>query len=197
MTPEEQELWSLWNMLVITKMSNELKWNVCCLIGLNVILMRSVMSHCCFLCFVEQLALGDTKRASQSWEEDYNSLVLPTLEKDLPCYVLYRLDSTNSQGHEWLFIAWSPDHSPVRILNYDCIVLNGWRNELCWILPSWLMYRMVECSLPFFFLNCAQSFAVVCRCGVFIILKNKINWFSWQICFTKQNTFEQNMSMPQ
>ncbi|KAG7324099.1 hypothetical protein KOW79_012115 [Hemibagrus wyckioides] len=62
----------------------------------------------------EQLALGDTKRASKSWEEDYNSFVFPLLDKDLPCYILYRLDSTNSQGHEWVFIAWSPDHSPVR-----------------------------------------------------------------------------------
>ncbi|NP_001187829.1 twinfilin-1a [Ictalurus punctatus] len=62
----------------------------------------------------EQLVLGDTKPASQSWEEDYNTLVLPLLDKDQPCYVLYRLDSTNSQGHEWVFLAWSPDHSPVR-----------------------------------------------------------------------------------
>ncbi|XP_072528270.1 twinfilin-1a [Salminus brasiliensis] len=62
----------------------------------------------------EQLVLGDTRKASRSWEEDYNSLVLPLLENDLPCYILYRLDSTNSLGHEWVFIAWSPDHSPVR-----------------------------------------------------------------------------------
>ncbi|XP_036432188.1 twinfilin-1a [Colossoma macropomum] len=62
----------------------------------------------------EKLVLGDTKRASRGWEEDYNTLVLPLLENDLPCYILYRLDSTNSFGHEWVFIAWSPDHSPVR-----------------------------------------------------------------------------------
>uniref|UniRef100_A0A4W4GZX1 Twinfilin-1 n=1 Tax=Electrophorus electricus TaxID=8005 RepID=A0A4W4GZX1_ELEEL len=62
----------------------------------------------------EELVLGDTKQASRSWEEDYNSLILPLLENNLPCYVLYRLDSTNSMGHEWVFIAWSPDHSPVR-----------------------------------------------------------------------------------
>ncbi|KAG9280870.1 twinfilin-1a [Astyanax mexicanus] len=62
----------------------------------------------------EQLVLGDTRKASRGWEEDYNTLVLPLLENDLPCYILYRLDSTNSLGHEWVFIAWSPDHSPVR-----------------------------------------------------------------------------------
>lgn len=82
-----------------------------------------------FWCVTEQLALGDTKRASHNWEEDYNSFVLPLLDKDLPCYVLFRLDSTNNQGHEWIFIAWSPDHSPVRIANYNKIVL-------CWVVPS-------------------------------------------------------------
>uniref|UniRef100_A0A671QR54 Twinfilin n=1 Tax=Sinocyclocheilus anshuiensis TaxID=1608454 RepID=A0A671QR54_9TELE len=31
-----------------------------------------------------------------------------------PCYILYRLDTKNAQGYEWLFISWSPDQSPVR-----------------------------------------------------------------------------------
>uniref|UniRef100_A0A671MP76 Twinfilin-1 n=1 Tax=Sinocyclocheilus anshuiensis TaxID=1608454 RepID=A0A671MP76_9TELE len=62
----------------------------------------------------EELVLGFTKSAARSWEEDYDALVLPALDKELPCYILYRLDSTNSLGHEWIFIAWSPDHSPVR-----------------------------------------------------------------------------------
>lgn len=62
----------------------------------------------------EELVLGLTKPASRSWEEDYDALLLPVLDKELPCYILYRLDSTNSLGHEWIFIAWSPDHSPVR-----------------------------------------------------------------------------------
>nr|XP_055047612.1 twinfilin-1a [Misgurnus anguillicaudatus] len=62
----------------------------------------------------EELVLGLTKAACRSWEEDYDKLLLPVLDEDLPCFILYRLDSTNSLGHEWLFIAWSPDHSPVR-----------------------------------------------------------------------------------
>ncbi|TRY56272.1 hypothetical protein DNTS_028388 [Danionella cerebrum] len=50
----------------------------------------------------------------RSWEDDYDRLLLPVLELDLPSYFLFRLDSTNSLGHEWIFIAWSPDHAPVR-----------------------------------------------------------------------------------
>ncbi|XP_051238379.1 twinfilin-1a [Dicentrarchus labrax] len=62
----------------------------------------------------EQLTLGTTKKASKKWDQEYDSLVLPLLEDDVPCYILYRLDSTNNQGYEWIFLAWSPDHSTVR-----------------------------------------------------------------------------------
>ncbi|KAM4619551.1 twinfilin-1a [Polymixia lowei] len=62
----------------------------------------------------EQLTMGDTRHASLPWDQEYDSLVLPLLEDDLPCYILYRLDSTNNQGYEWLFLAWSPDSSAIR-----------------------------------------------------------------------------------
>ncbi|XP_014385206.1 PREDICTED: twinfilin-2 [Myotis brandtii] len=39
----------------------------------------------------------------------------PLLDAQQPCYLLYRLDSKNAQGFEWLFLAWSPDNSPVRL----------------------------------------------------------------------------------
>ncbi|KAJ8382817.1 hypothetical protein SKAU_G00035950 [Synaphobranchus kaupii] len=62
----------------------------------------------------EQLVVGGVKHAAKNWEQEYDSCVLPVLEDDQPAYVLYRLDSTNNQGYEWIFLAWSPDHSPVR-----------------------------------------------------------------------------------
>lgn len=62
----------------------------------------------------EQLSMGTTGRASKKWDQEYDSLVLPLLEDDVPCYILYRLDSTNNQGYEWVFLAWSPDSSIVR-----------------------------------------------------------------------------------
>ncbi|XP_028813467.1 twinfilin-1a [Denticeps clupeoides] len=62
----------------------------------------------------EQLVLGSTKPAARGWEQDYDSCILPMLDHDMPSYILYRLDSSNNQGYEWVFIAWSPDHSPVR-----------------------------------------------------------------------------------
>ncbi|XP_063071534.1 twinfilin-2 isoform X2 [Engraulis encrasicolus] len=63
----------------------------------------------------EQLVLGAYREPSQSWDRDYDNFLLPLLDEEEPCYILYRLDSQNAQGYEWLFISWSPDQSPVRL----------------------------------------------------------------------------------
>ncbi|CAL1526647.1 unnamed protein product [Lymnaea stagnalis] len=70
----------------------------------------------------EQLALADSKKPKNSWDSDilflisihYDELVVPLLDDKCPCYILYRFDTKNSMGYEWLFIAWSPDFAPVR-----------------------------------------------------------------------------------
>ncbi|KAG9336057.1 hypothetical protein JZ751_003323 [Albula glossodonta] len=66
------------------------------------------------LCVSEQLVLGAHREPSQSWDRDYDHFLLPLLDAKEPCYILYRLDSQNAQGYEWIFISWSPDQSPVR-----------------------------------------------------------------------------------
>lgn len=66
------------------------------------------------ICLSEQLTLDGTRKASKKWDQEYDSLVLPLLEDAVPCYILYRLDTTNNQGYEWILLAWSPDHSTVR-----------------------------------------------------------------------------------
>uniref|UniRef100_A0A8C6UN88 WD repeat domain 82 n=1 Tax=Neogobius melanostomus TaxID=47308 RepID=A0A8C6UN88_9GOBI len=62
----------------------------------------------------EQLVLDYYREPAQSWDKDYDQFLLPLLMPLEPCYMLYRLDSKNAQGYEWIFIAWSPDQSPVR-----------------------------------------------------------------------------------
>lgn len=72
------------------------------------------------------------KEAKYTWDKDYDKLVIPLIEEDQPCYILYRyffshyfrnfcfitfifrLDTKNASGYEWLFISWSPDTAPVR-----------------------------------------------------------------------------------
>uniref|UniRef100_A0A4W5R783 Twinfilin actin-binding protein 2b n=1 Tax=Hucho hucho TaxID=62062 RepID=A0A4W5R783_9TELE len=62
----------------------------------------------------EELVLGSYREPAKSWDKDYDHFLLPLLVAQEPCYILYRLDSQNAQGYEWIFIAWSPDQSPVR-----------------------------------------------------------------------------------
>ena len=57
--------------------------------------------------------IGSCSQPSDSWDKDYDSFVLPLLEDKQPCYILFRLDSQNTQRYEWIFIAWSPNHPPV------------------------------------------------------------------------------------
>ncbi|GCB63357.1 hypothetical protein scyTo_0011609 [Scyliorhinus torazame] len=69
----------------------------------------------CFLKIVienEQLKVGASRESVTSWEQEYDSCILPLLEEQQPSYILYRLDTMNVQGFQWLFIAWSPDLSP-------------------------------------------------------------------------------------
>ncbi|GAA6221976.1 twinfilin-2 [Lates japonicus] len=62
----------------------------------------------------EQLVLGAYREPEKSWDQDYDRFLLPLLDDQEPCYILYRLDSQNAQGYEWVFISWSPDQSPVK-----------------------------------------------------------------------------------
>nr|XP_033815337.1 twinfilin-1 isoform X4 [Geotrypetes seraphini] len=62
----------------------------------------------------EYLTVTSSRQPEESWDQDYDSFVLPLLEDKQPTYILYRLDSQNAQGYEWIFIAWSPDQSHVR-----------------------------------------------------------------------------------
>lgn len=40
--------------------------------------------------FLEQLVLSDYKNVKNGWEKDYDKLVIPLIEDDQPCYILYR-----------------------------------------------------------------------------------------------------------
>lgn len=75
------------------------------------------LSNACWLTrdvlSAEELVLDWCREPAQSWDKDYDQFLLPLLTPQEPCYILYRLDTQNAQGYEWIFIAWSPDQSPV------------------------------------------------------------------------------------
>uniref|UniRef100_UPI00358FA09A twinfilin-1-like isoform X2 n=1 Tax=Myxine glutinosa TaxID=7769 RepID=UPI00358FA09A len=62
----------------------------------------------------ERLVLGKQKKPSGSWHHDYQTMVVPQLHESQPTYLLFRLDSRNALGYEWLFIYWSPENSPIQ-----------------------------------------------------------------------------------
>lgn len=98
------------------------------------------------LCTSEQLVLGGTKPAAKKWDQEWDSYVLPLLQEDMPSYLLYRLDTTNNQGYEWIFLAWSPDHSTVSNMHthywcFSCksrpVCFQAFRHLWKWAMGSW------------------------------------------------------------
>eukprot|EP01147_Barroeca_monosierra_P000292 gene292-3662_t len=62
----------------------------------------------------EELVASETAPASGDWKADFDASVEPMLDEKNPCYVLYRLDTKNSVGYNFVFIAWSPDFANVK-----------------------------------------------------------------------------------
>ncbi|XP_034824592.1 twinfilin [Maniola hyperantus] len=62
----------------------------------------------------EQLSLSKHYPVKGTFEHDFDKYVPSLIVEDLPCYILCRFDTTNSLGHEWLLLSWSPDSAPVR-----------------------------------------------------------------------------------
>jgi len=62
-----------------------------------------------------QLELEEARESSEDWEKDWDRLILPLVDSDLPTYFLYRLDDKDSTDNFlWLLISWSPDHAHTR-----------------------------------------------------------------------------------
>ncbi|TGZ64477.1 hypothetical protein CRM22_006351 [Opisthorchis felineus] len=62
----------------------------------------------------ESLIVNRVTSIRGTWREDYNAEILPMLDKERPCYVLFKLDSTSEFGNDWALISWVPDSASVR-----------------------------------------------------------------------------------
>jgi len=62
----------------------------------------------------EELALNKFEKAQSNWEEDYHAFVPRLIDLKQPSFLMFRLDSKNSLGYEWLLIAWIPEDATVR-----------------------------------------------------------------------------------
>jgi len=61
----------------------------------------------------DKIVQTSSQKVSGSEEQDFPS-IQPHLEGRNPCYIIYRLDSSNIHGNEWLLISYVPDGSPVK-----------------------------------------------------------------------------------
>ncbi|XP_077982101.1 twinfilin-2-like isoform X2 [Glandiceps talaboti] len=62
----------------------------------------------------EELVLKANAEVEGTWEDDFNKLVKPMIEDKQACYILYRLDTVNNLGYEWIMLFYVPDNAVVR-----------------------------------------------------------------------------------
>ncbi|VDM32735.1 unnamed protein product [Hydatigera taeniaeformis] len=61
----------------------------------------------------EQIKLRKIIPAKGNWEDEFDQSILPLLDHKTASYILYRLDSKNSLGYEWILLTWIPDETHV------------------------------------------------------------------------------------
>lgn len=61
----------------------------------------------------EQITLCKTLPVDGTWKEDFDRFILPLLDSKTASYILYRLDSKNTFGYEWILLTWIPDEAHV------------------------------------------------------------------------------------
>lgn len=61
----------------------------------------------------EQIKLRKIVPAKGNWEDDFDRSILPLLDPKTASYILYRLDSKNNLGYEWILLTWIPDETHV------------------------------------------------------------------------------------
>lgn len=62
----------------------------------------------------EELQLDEQSTTGCSWDWDWDRVVPSFVKPKQPTFVLFRLDSKNTMGYEWVLISWSPEDSPIR-----------------------------------------------------------------------------------
>lgn len=62
----------------------------------------------------EEMVVGGVCNRSGDDRDDWNSTIFSVTEEKQCCFILYRLDSKNSNGYDWVFISYSPDFAHVR-----------------------------------------------------------------------------------
>lgn len=62
----------------------------------------------------EQIQLRKVIPISGDWKSDFDKSIQPLLDLTNASYILYRLDSKNNLGYEWLLLTWIPNEAHVK-----------------------------------------------------------------------------------
>lgn len=68
----------------------------------------------------------EKKEAKKDFKQDYDKMISPLLEPDIPSYILYRLDTKTPLGYGWMLLSWIPDSAKIR----EKMVYAGTKNTL-------------------------------------------------------------------
>jgi twinfilin len=60
------------------------------------------------------LTFVSQQSVKKDFERDWDKMIQPEIEKDVPCYLLYRLDVKSENGYAWMLITWIPDIATIR-----------------------------------------------------------------------------------
>lgn len=61
------------------------------------------------------MTLVSHRDVKKDFEKDFDKLIQPELELDVPCYIIYRMDCKTAEGaFAWMLISWIPEISTIR-----------------------------------------------------------------------------------
>lgn len=77
----------------------------------------------------EQIQLRKVIPISGNWREDFDRSIQPLLDFTNASYILYRLDSKNNLGYEWLLLTWIPNEAHVKQKTLYASTRNAFRRQ--------------------------------------------------------------------
>lgn len=77
----------------------------------------------------EQIKLRKTSPVSGHWREDFDKSIQPLLDPKNASYILYRLDSKNNLGYEWVLFTWIPNETHVKQKTLYASTRNTFRRQ--------------------------------------------------------------------
>lgn len=77
----------------------------------------------------EQIKLSKVLPIKGDWKKDFDNSIQPLLDLTNASYILYRLDSKNNLGYEWLLLTWIPNEAPVKQKTLYASTRNTFRRQ--------------------------------------------------------------------